>query len=682
METRRWIGICLLAALGAGPAAAYTTASFWGTVWDGTPDYSDAAFEPMEAAVAKVASAGDSYSEEVSDLIGKAMMRLMFPNGPLAGLRVVLRSGGEAPEECATTTDEKGKFHFNELAIGEYALTVHKPGKGCRGPQEYTWRLKVDDDYRQTGAELALPAKFITARGTVVDSAGKPLEGIQIAAQEYRYNGELSRWSPVAHVVPTAVTDPKGRFELPGLHSAPFWPGDGGAGGYLLRVAGDEKGFVPCVRRIDVVTKETHAARLRWFKMWAAVVPARSRKEMKDIKWPVPANPRGVLEGVDFTLLRAATLGGRVRDAAGAAVTNAQVWLRQLDAPPYLPLPFPFGPEAVRTDADGRFSIPGLAPGRYRVVVAVAYRNREYPDVPVALREGEVRTDLDLCYEVPPPGRIEASVCEAGSGRPIGVYTAYVERVMGAPDSGETSGNLVKDTNRPGFFAVDNISPGTAHFRINAPGYVSRKAACEVESGKTAIWPVELEPAGAALVRVTCHGVVSRPYELVSFPEGATNAVWGWSRTTNADGRCEIQGLPPGLNRIRAQFLGSGQGRYALVPVQIEAGKTNAVELELEGPCAFDLDLAFPTNATVRAWEEPADAPETESFDAKVDLKVYLWAYESGRIAVTNLPAGDYRIGVQKLESTKSVERVQMKPDQTKTIRLEAGERPAVAVAF
>ncbi len=102
----------------------------------------------------------------------------------------------------------------------------------------------------------------------------------------------------------------------------------------------------------------------------------------------------------------------------------------------------------------------------------------------------------------------------------------------------------------------------------------------------------------------------------------------------------------------------------------------------MEGPCSFDLDLAFPTNATVRAWVEPADAPETEAFDAKVDLKVYLWAYEAGRIAVTNLPAGEYRIGIQKLESIKGVESVPMKPDQTKILRLEDGRRPTVAFEF
>ena len=53
-----------------------------------------------------------------------------------------------------------------------------------------------------------------------------------------------------------------------------------------------------------------------------------------------------------------------------------------------------------------------------------------------------------------------------------------------------------------------------------------------------------------------------------------------------------------------------------------------------------------------------------------------------GQQESVSLPAGEYRIGVQKLESTKGVDRVPMKPDQTQTIRLEEGQRPAVAFEF
>ena len=679
MKTRRGIGIgLLLMALGASAAAAYSGASFRGTVVDGRQDFSDEAFAPLADFAAQMAK-GDVGDSEMESRFVPAMERIICPHGPLAGLRVVLRSAGEKAGERETTTDAKGIFHFTGLEIGDYELTVYQPGKEDQDPEALTWRLKVEDENRQKYAELAVPANFIQAKGQVTDSAGQPVAGVKIQAMEYRYNGESGSWSSVRHEV-EAVTDERGRFELAGLHPMPFRLGDGGPAGYVLKVAAD--GYVTVARKIDVVMPETRFAFEKWAKIAFGAAPARDRKDWQNIRWPTPADEHGILDGVDFTLIRAAVLGGYVRTADGAPRADAQVWLRHLDAPPYQPLPFSFGPGSARTDAAGRFSISGLSTGRYVVAVTIAGRSREYRDAPVELREAEIRTNLDLCYEVPPTGRIAVSVLETGSGRPIGVYTAYVERVVGTPESGISYGQLAKDTNQPGHFTVDNVSPGEAQFHVSAPGYVSRRAACAVESGKTTDWTIEMQPAGAALVRVTCKGVATRPYQLVSFPEGATNAVWGWSRTTNALGRCEIQGLPPGLNRLRAEMLGGGQAHYALASVQIEAGKTNEVDLEMEGPYSFDLDLAFPTNATLRAWVEPADAPETESFDAKVDMKVCLWAYESGRVAVTNLPAGDYRIGVQKLESTKGIEHVPMKPDQTKFLRLEEGQRPTVAFEF
>ncbi len=678
MKTGRGIGIgLLLAALGAGSAAAYSDACFRGTVVDGTQDLSDEAFAPLTGIAAQIAK-GEADEAIMGSRYAAIVERIMCLNGPMAGLRVTLRSGGTAPAERETTTDAHGRFYFDDLEIGEYDLTVYRPGKAGEEPEAFAWRLKVEDNYRQLHADMALPTKFIQVRGRVADTTGQPLAGARILAQGYRFNSELGRWSSVRHEV-EAVTDDQGRYELRQLHPMLFWPGDGGLIGYVLKVEKD--GYFVEARKVQTMRPETLAAMVKWAKMMLGETPTPGQKDWRTIQWPAAADEQGVLDGVDFTLNRSASLNGCVLNAAGAPVAHALVELRYLDVPPRQNLPFRLGPGSAETDAAGRFFVAGLATGRYQVAVAVDGRRRFYPDAAMELREGEVRTNLELRYDVPPTGRIEASVIEAGSGRPIGVYTAYVERVLGPPDSGETSGRLVKNTNRPGFFAVDNVSPGEAQFHVSAPGYVSRRAACAVESGKTTEWTLEMQSAGSALVRVTRNGVATRPYELLAFPDGSTNAVWG-SWQTNVDGRCLIHELPPGWNRLRAKFVENNQSRYALVPVQIEVGQTNAVELETEGPCSFDLDLSFPANVVVRAWMEPADAPEAEDFGSMADLKVFLWAYGSGSIAVTNLPAGEYRIGVQKLESIQVRDRVPMKPDQTKILRLEEGRRPAVAFEF
>lgn len=675
MKTGRGIGIgLLLAALGAGTAAGAEEGRVRGILTDGTQDCTEAALARFENALMR--AVGEPADPVLMKARSDALTSITYPRGPIAGARVTVRSLSESSQMRETATDAKGQFHFEELADGEYVLTVRRPGKGFRGPRELSWLFIMDESGRLVEADLAWPDKFLVARGKVVDSAGKPLAGARITAFEDRRFNVFGSWpKKTRHVVETA-TDERGWFELRGLRPMRMLT----PSGYVLKV--DKEGFAPGVRSIDVITPETRDALRRWYGIMTNAYPKRSRQPV-DVQWPVPANRRGVVAGMDIALDRAATLGGCVVDAAGAPLADAYVSLRYLDKPPLQFLPFPFGPGSDRTDVNGRFSFSGLATGRYVVAVSVAGRRREYRDAPVELREGETRNDLELRFEVPPTGRIAATVLETGSGRPIGVYTAYVERVVGPPESGETRGQLAKDTNQPGHFTVDNVSPGEAQFHLSAPGYVSRRAACAVESGQTANLAVEMQPAGVALVRVNWNGVATQPYQLIAFPEGATNVIaWGWLQTTNADGRCEIRELPPGLNRVRVELPGYDQTHFAVVPVRIEAGQTNSVELEMVGPCSFDLDLAFPTNVTLRAWVEPADALETESLDEKVDLKTYLWAYESGRITVTDLPAGEYRVGVQKLESTKGVDRMPMKPDQAKTIRLEEGQRPAVAFEF
>ena len=575
MKTGRGIGIgLLLAALGAG-AAAQTDGYFGGRVLDGTPDYSDEAFGRLERVLAR----GEMKTAEDGQAFEEALMGLMKPNGPIAGARVVLRSAGAAPDEREAKTDEKGYFHFTPYPYGEYTLTITTPERDSRASQTLAWRLRKDD-YGQERDEFTFPAEFVAAQGTVRDSAGNPLAGIGIVAEEYAYNFELQKWRPAAHVVKT-TTDDQGHFELAGLHPAALWFAWAFRGDYLVHAEG--AGFAPQVKELKVLTKTVHGAAQRMLELFRTIAP-EDRNGLKDVKVAEPASEHGLLTGVDFTLTVAAAVAGRVQDGAGAPVAGVSLVLDPGAGLPGMPYPLSLR-QTAQSDGAGNFRFAGLLPGPYAV-------------------------------------------------------------------------------------------------KASAAGYAAREIRCEVAEGQMRDLPVALARAGTALVDVTRNGTRVAPSYLVT--QGGECSIF-WNNQTNAAGMCVFGGLPPGENRVRAAFTSHTNGtseRFEDIHVAIESEQTNQVALALDGECAFDLDLSFPKDGAVRVWLNPADAPVVNDLWKDEQLKAFRWVELPGCFAFENLPAGDYRLSVQHFESRRNAKSLPMKPDQTKILRLEEGQRPAVAVEF
>ena len=72
--------------MGAGSAAAYSGASFGGTVVDGAQDLSDEAFAPLAEIAAQIAK-GEIDAAAMGSRYAAIAERIMCPNGPMAGLR-------------------------------------------------------------------------------------------------------------------------------------------------------------------------------------------------------------------------------------------------------------------------------------------------------------------------------------------------------------------------------------------------------------------------------------------------------------------------------------------------------------------------------------------------------------------------------------------------------------------
>lgn len=223
--------------------------------------------------------------------------------------------------------------------------------------------------------------------GRVTDTDGNPLGDVCVQplpddrSNSYRFDLRSTR------------TDADGRYRLDRLPSHPF----------TVRVLG-------CSRSLPTTyapgTGDPNAAAVH-------TPPAEAELAGVDVRVPLPAVLRGV-----------------VRDTDGRPLARQCVEQRTTDDSR--------GLERTTTDADGRWALPGLAPGTYGVRVEDCERGLHLPrwhdgaawvDAPgggVPLRAGEDRALPDVA--LPPAGAVAGSVVDdTGAPAPVGCVYAYAD---------------------------------------------------------------------------------------------------------------------------------------------------------------------------------------------------------------------------------------------------------------
>lgn len=676
MHHNATVFLLLAGLLMGGPARAELS----GIVMDGTGPYPDHVFSALERALEQDHAAGaGSYGPQVE----AAMVGMFNPGGPLRGARVVLRpaEGLAVGPERETGTDAEGRFEFGKVEAGRYAMTIQRARSPGRAASEATWQVDVpaDGDYgRTTFLNLIFPSERVTAKGRITDDQGRPLAGVEVRAESYDYNGELSRWPAETHVV-TAVTDAGGYYELPGLHEGHLWHVVRRGADYTLFVSLD--GYAPVLKPLKVVTPATLRAAQRMIGLFRK---HEAEESCDAIPWPTPTDAETKSIAIpEIRLAREAALGGRVLDAGGEVLTNARVVLRPGEDVPDFQPPRDQGFTAIERESDheGRFLFRGLPPGHYYVSIGMSGRLLRFPEHAVALSAGHSVTNLECRYEVPTAGFIEGTVMDATTGAPVTNYFAYVEKIEAQPPVAWSRGGLTVQPEARQHFRVAGISPGRAVIRIEGPGYVMQKAACEVVAGQTTALPIALVPGGSARIRVIRNGNLIKPYQVLAWPDGAREP-FHWSRHLDEGGAVVFTNLPPGLNRLRVVDLAPEPSRHILGEVMIEAGKTNEVSLVDAEEAGLEVRATFAPTTKVRVWIEPASAPVEEDGDACHALLACETITRSGSVVKFALPAGAYRVSAQFISGAASAERTPMKADQTRMLQLDANRTDSLSFTY
>lgn len=271
------------------------------------------------------------------------------PASPVPLRRAIVTLTGTGiigPRKVAT--DDQGRFAIDGLAAGRFTLTAEKAGYlttyvGSRRPgRPPSTPLALTDGQRMTDVPIhVVPGAAI--EGTLRDEQGRPIAAAQVSA-----------WSPVVvdgqtqFVAATSrasrvLTDDRGHFRIWGL-----LPGT-----YVVEATGGSG----TLSGAEYLTDDGAAVRT----VTRALVYAPGVSRALDAT-PITLAPGEERAGVDIVnpLAPSSKLTLIVSSDAGEPLQNVFIGIASLAT-----RRVSFSPGSVRPDAEGRFTLPGLSPGRY-----------------------------------------------------------------------------------------------------------------------------------------------------------------------------------------------------------------------------------------------------------------------------------------------------------------------------
>jgi protocatechuate 3,4-dioxygenase beta subunit len=312
---------------------------------------------------------------------------------PVAAAVVSLQPAGTPNSSSAmrVLTDSLGRFFFSGLGPGRYTLTASKPGwlsggVGQHRPDGESVPLEVKADDRRSDVSLVLWRTAVIA-GRVIDEASEPLVGVDVRAFERTFTAGRAQWRFAAR----ALTDDRGMYRLASLK-----PGD-----YLVAVPATVTSE-PAALAAQNQTPDTYfetmtavgAAPMSFRRATAAIRGSQTRLSSVlgppqlpsgDGPWPTYPTTFFPAAGTVSAATIVQAVSGHERSGVDIAMRPTSTW--QVSGTLSLPDGTPAPLHAVHllpadsadhpvidaatavTDATGRFTFLGVAPGTYVVRV-------------------------------------------------------------------------------------------------------------------------------------------------------------------------------------------------------------------------------------------------------------------------------------------------------------------------
>lgn len=249
-------------------------------------------------------------------------------------------------------TDEEGRFTYLDVRVGTHYVIARAPGYA--GGRSESITVAAEED--RAGVVIRL-VKGATLSGIVRNDAGEPVKGARISLAQPSVPGA----DPAGELFKKLIQQ---QMRTPGSRSA----------------VTDDKGQW----KIAHVLGGTYSVKVEHGDYTEAKSP------------PVDCPDRGEVAAPDVVLKRGGIIRGTVRNKDGTPDAKATVMISSDDPTR------PFN-RSQKTDANGTFSVKGLRPGNYRVVVA--QRNGQFDLVRIL----QSRNDSSTLVTVTEGGVVEVN---------------------------------------------------------------------------------------------------------------------------------------------------------------------------------------------------------------------------------------------------------------------------------
>ena len=561
---------------------------------------------------------------------------VMYKPGQVSG--TVLSAEDDKPIQDFRVADEFGDFRTFSSPDGTFMMSndswqagdrteVKVEAPGYRRNVIYAEVKSPSED--NPSANVIRLKKAHTFRGAVTDrETGDPLEGVLVTVIDYQGSRSFY-WQVYEYEYPlTARTDAKGEFEFADMPAV--------FGSVMLELSG--------YGRIA-------------FRDIALVRPLTARLE------------------------KAATITGIARHEAGNPAPNTRVTVQEIDKD----LIFP----NVTSDAEGRFSVTDLPPGRYMVNISGESRVERLNHFEV--KAGETH---EVDWDQPTPAQLDGTVTRRGVPVEDASITLYPK--------GEFWWNALGRTDKDGNYRASIPAVGDHHMRVSTglrdPG---RGMSVTIQPGMNRL---DVEMPGGSISGKAVYAATKKPIanstmrcfvkqsaaedfggrqywynqhtELYLSPKGEAK--------TDADGRFEFTDLPEGEHVISLEDngtrtpgtpvfrLGKDEAKTGLVTIpETSSAVVKVVDAETGESLTDAVRLLQAVNEQGFLFYPAQEVRETRRSGSK------LMTTDEGKFILPGLTPGKYKVYPLTKDYSPEPTSFEVKAGQTAdvTMKLRKGER-------